>query len=261
MKYSSFFLPGLIAIAFVNCTKNTGTNINTNIDDTSLVKTLTEDFAGLSPNIHSVFTFNYDAQKRISEITSDSVNIDFEYSNGLITKNIYPIGQPPQHNYYYFNNDSLLDSAFLTLDPITTNHVYYQYDPGNGIVQRIEYAIINGGDTMTRYAYKYGYDNRENPVLISAYFIEGPADSGLVYQDQFIYSGSANIVTSADMMYPDHMRSKNLLSSTNHLSQLPGVSYSETYSYEFDDHNRLKTLMVQNNSSSPYTYIKNYTYY
>lgn len=261
MKHSSLLLPGLIAIAFVNCTKNADTNTGTNTNDTSLVKTLTEDYAGLSSNAHNVFTFYYNMQKKISAIKSDDVNIDFEYSNNLITKNIYPNGQTAQHNYYYFNNNSLVDSSFLTIDSITTMHAYYQYNSSNEVVQRTEYTINKDGDTLTIYVYKYAYDDKQNPVSISAYFTENP-DSVFVYGDNFVYSNSANIVTSADMMYPDYMRSKSLLSSTSHLSQLPGLSFNETYSYAFDDRKRLETVTAQvNYNSSSYTHIKSYTYY
>lgn len=260
MAYEIFFIffPVLIAITSVNCTKNIGEDFpgdtdTTNINDTSLVKTLSIDYGSGSPY---VYTFYYDAQKRITEIKSDNLNIDYEYSDtAIIKKNIYSNGSPANYDYYYFNNDSLLDSAFLTVDSITVLHVYFQYNSGKEVVQRIEHRI-NNGDTLMTNAEKFDYDNSRNPTQIEYYFF-GISPGNLASEDKLIYSDTANIVTSADMMYPDYIRSKNLLRSDTHISYIgPGLSHYDIYSYEFDDHNRLKTESIQSDPDY-FSYTKN----
>jgi hypothetical protein len=184
-----------------------------------MVKTLTEDFTGTNVTpYHNVSIFFYDDLNRISDITSDSANIDLEYSNGLIIKNIRYKNFSPRHIYYYFNKASLLDSSVSITESFTdTLHIIYTYNSNNQVTQSVERTISNTGN-ITELIYKYEYDEKGNPSIVTGYFDINNFDSETTYT----YSDSTNFTNSADMLYPDRIKSADLLKTSNFRSHVQG---------------------------------------
>src|SRR4030095_4592114 len=121
----------IIAVFINSCSKGTDKGPDNSADTSLKVKRVTRDFLDLydpSYNTHSVYTLYYDDQDRLIRMESDSTNINFEYNNNVIQKDIYPNSNSAQHIYYYFNS-SITESSPDTI------HNVYTYNSKNQIIQ------------------------------------------------------------------------------------------------------------------------------
>lgn len=246
MKYYSFCLLSVVIIC--SCSKNTSDIPDTPFipNTSSLVKKIIEDRSGTFA-YHYEYSFNYDNLNRISEIHSDVSDIDFEYVDNVIKKNVYPAGSAPEHYFYYYNTDSLLDSSVSVIDTLSI-HTSYIYNSAGQVIQRIEKTINNkNSDTIDTYVYPYKYDAKGNITFIERYFVTY-ADSISISNDRFEFSDTVNFITSADIMYPDKVsRNANLVKEEHHDSYYMPSAFSHHYyyKYEFDEHKRIKVITIE----------------
>jgi len=262
MKKLPLFITLAVIVLLNSCTKDSGLNAN-NTPDTSLkVKTLTEDVVdsfNMANNTHTVFTLSYDGEDRLIKMESENYNIDFEYGNNIIKKNIYEKGQPAQHFYYYFKNDLLLDSSVVITEssPGDTMHATYIYNEQGQLEQEIDIVKDNVSDKDS-FVYEYTYDSRGN---LTGYLAN--ASWGYYGSGSYTYSDSANFSNSADMIYPDKIYSPNLLEKASSDSWVPGSgSIDSYYKYKFDNNHRIVEIIRSDIFSTGYvfTFTTSYTY-
>jgi len=265
MKKVLLYLISVVIILFNSCTKNAGPDAGNRPDTSLKVKTLTEDYRlwtnyGSDQNPHTVFILEYDAENKLIKMKSDSVNIDFEYSNNIIKKNTYTLSRygdySEQHINYYFNNISLLlDSSISvtegTVDTAIVRSVYF-YNSEN----KRELEIITSTDiyrTIIDTGF-YKYDNNGN--LFSRTRPSYP------YYEENTYYDSVNFHNSADMIYPDRINNPNLLKEYNSAfnSVFGGI---ERFSYKFDSNHRISVITDSGSytMSPPWIFTQSFTYY
>jgi hypothetical protein len=263
MKKVLLYLTPTVIILFNSCTKNGGADAGNQPDTSLKVKTLTEDVIyryGIE-NLHRVYILEYNAQNRLIKMKSDSSNIDFEYTNNIIRKNSYTLytnGYIKERITCYFNNVSgLLDSSETVSEGIVDSAIVrsaYFYNAENMREQEIITTINYTHGTRTIDTAFYKYDNNGNLFTLTW------PDKPYWWEEKNIYYNSANFYNSADMIYPDRIKNKNLLKEYTLSTYTAGT---ERFSYKFDSHHRISVITDSAiyNHFPPYVATRSFTYY
>lgn len=243
----------LTVIIFVACKKDKSSDSGSNSNNR--VKTYTEDLT-LAGGAHSIatFTLSYDANGRVTGLIPAppvdfkilySYNTGINYSTELFNSNVLEI-----HEDVFYNSNSFLDSTFEYNDTKDTTTEKYFYNANNQLIKTNEYVYsATTGPSLTN-TITYSYDADGNMVqstgtdaitdlyeyyndLFFTYPLIGPSDGSLLQKHHLIKTHSR--VSSG---YP---------------------AGSASFTYTFDDHNRMSTEKSISDDST--VVLKTYTYY
>jgi antitoxin component YwqK of YwqJK toxin-antitoxin module len=128
------------------------------------------------------FTFTYNAQKKVSEITSsEGFRSVFRYENGkLAWAENYEDGEKVGENNFQYENGRVKSNMYLTAYPQGGGHVIYRptfqavynYN-ANGTLQKISnFVKADAGDQLVldnEYVYQQ-YDTKKNPLTVISEF-------------------------------------------------------------------------------------------
>ena len=243
----------LAVIIFVACKKDK--SADSAADANNKVKTYTEDIT--SPGgVHTIatYTLSYDANGRVTGLIPAppfdfkilySYNTGINYSVEVYNSNILNI-----HEDMFYNANSLLDSTFQYNNSQDTTTEKCFYNANNQLIKTSEYVYsVTTGSSLTN-SVAYTYDANGNmvqsvgtdaitelyeyyPDLFFAYPLIGPSD-GSVSQKHHLIKTHSRLSSG----YPDG---------------------SASFTYTFDDHNRISTEKGVDDDST--VVLKTYTYY
>lgn len=211
------------------------------------VKTYTEDYTTSSG--HTVVTFNvsYDANDRITSMTSVSSPGDkFVYtynSNNTYTFDIYNSNKVSIHVLYFTNSLSLIDSSFQYNDTQDTSAEKYIYN-GRQLTQLKEYNYVAGVGAVLTNLHNYTYDLNGNMLKDAT---ANAVTTYEYYDNLFDNLSIGNVYTRPN---------KNLVKTTTVTEG--GISEKSDHTYTFDNRNRLTSEKIV--TSTGEVAIKSYTY-
>lgn len=148
----------LIALCLVySCKKNNGADSAGNSDK---LKMYIEDVK--TPGSHQVdsFTVSYDANNRITGLTSPALTFTYGYTTTGFTLDLYNFGQLSIHEIAYINSSSYVDSTFQYNDTNDTTTEGFTYS-GDLLTRMITYNYSTAGTSVFSED-DYTYDNNGN---------------------------------------------------------------------------------------------------
>lgn len=202
----------------------TTATIEYNTDGT--VKKFFTDFGILGA---TTFTLTYNAQKKVSEITSgDGFKSVLRYENGnLVWAENYEDGEKVGENSFQYENGRIKSNMYLTAFPQGGGHVIYRptfqavytYN-ANGSLQKVSnYVKAAAGDLLVlenEYAFQQ-YDTKKNPLTVVSEFSQimlympVPANNPLIEKvynaNGAVEETTANVYTYDASGYPLTLKS------------------------------------------------------
>jgi hypothetical protein len=231
MKIITFLILPLFALVFFSCKKDNGTTTPL----TSVkVKTYTEDntFGGT----HTVVTFNinYDSSdKIISMISASDTGYKFVYqynSTTSFTMDIFYSNVLVNHDIFFINSSSFVDSSVQYYNTIDTSTEKYLYNASNQLVRQKEYDYTTATGSVLWNTHNFTYDSNGN-------VISDADDHSVITFEYTAVVGSLSIDPLYVLYYT---KSHNLVQTSTYTSD-DGTTEIGNYTYTFDSQNRLST--------------------
>lgn len=142
------------------------------------LKSMTMDMGILDP---ATFTFTYNAQKKIAEVTTDDGDkTKFIYQSGvLVWAENYQEGEKVSENNFQYENGKMKSNTLLTGYPQGDGSIIYRptyrtvfHYNANGNAQKVStYTLDNNNQLALESEFVYQqYDNKKNPLAVIAEF-------------------------------------------------------------------------------------------
>lgn len=237
-------------ILFSSCQKEVDGDPDVVVTDK--VKTYTEEVISDDlGNFTVTFNLSYDANDRITAMTSSTdpgSKFAFTYKTGSYSMDLYDSGVWEIHEDYFLNGNSLVDSAFQYNNTEDTSTTKYVYNGNSQLVKmyQYEYSHVTGPELWN--IINYTYDAGGN--LVSTLDTYNYAETYEYYPD-LVYAMPA-ITPFANL------RKQRLLKKYT-LSINGSPVGSASYTYTFDNKNRLSTQRAEDTDGNIVT--KTFTYF
>jgi len=243
----------LALIIFAACKKDKSADNSTAAN--AKVKTYTEDIT--SPgggHVTATYTLSYDINGRVTGLLV-APPIDFEikyiYNTGIdYSVEIYNSNVLNIHQDVFHNANSFLDSTFEYNDTKDTTTEKCFYNANNQLIKTNEYvySAITGSSLTNSVTYTYDADGN----MVQSNGTDGISELYEYYPDPF-------------MVYPLLRASDGIATQKHHLIKTHSTTIngypdeSASFTYTFDEHNRISTEKGISDDST--VVIKTYTYY
>ena len=234
-----------LLVILYGCSKDSG---NAGTGASLKVKSVTEELAG--PTYHRVTTsmLSYDPQDRLISLQSDSITTSLTYGPGLIEKNVYHIGLPEEHSFFYVRPDGVVDSSVLYSVIFDSIYFSYQYNSKNQLEMETMRSNVWPASSYDTIYYEYN----------SAGDFSKTTQAGNV--NTFEYYDQPNYRTPLSILIPWFPVTPHLLKQSWYAFN--GVNQTTTTcAYDFDDYGRIISVSNQTTGSYPQAYKITYTYY
>ncbi len=239
------FLPIVFLSLFVSCKKDDGPAPPGN---GNRIKIYIED-ASLTPyNRIDTFNISYDASGRITSLASTKGGqFVYTYNTGNFVMDIKNNGNLIIREYFYLNNNQLIDSNFQYNDTGDSSTEKLIYNTANQLTQmkRYDYSLLTGSSLFQ--ITNYTYDNAGN---LSS---ETRGDeTGTIYSvTTYTHNSVLNDVFGFNLPYYPTLHKYLITTKTQ------GSSYVN-YEYTYDNLNRVVTEKDTDNNG--YVVVKKYIY-
>lgn len=237
------------ACALFSCKKSSNSNSTNNPNK---LKLYIEDLSQTPANEIDTFTVTYDADNRITALTSLKEKFVYTYSSSSFTLDLYDFNALSIHEILFLNNQSYIDSTFQydnTNDTTTEKYIY----TGSLLTSLTTYDYTTLGGAQFDTQDEYQYDNNGNVTT------DTQTDQ---YADVTITTatyGSQLLNFSINpSYYPLH--SKNVPITQTVTDGLGDTEAAITYTYTFDSKGRV-TKQTATDSVSGYILSKIFVYY
>jgi hypothetical protein len=252
MKLKTLIAPAILFTLFsLSACKKSNTNSTPN--NPNKLKLYIEDGTNSPLNIIDTFTVSYDAENRITALTSPNLGSVYTYnSNKSFTLDLYNNSVLSIHEILFLNSQSLVDSTFQYDDTNDTTTEKYIYN-GKLLTRLTDYIYSASGsqiDTQDDYA----YDNNGNRITDT----QSDGFGGVNTISTFTYTNKILNFALQPIYYPT--TSMNLPASQTQTDGSGNILAAVTYAFNFDSSGRV-VKEKDTDTINGYTYVKTYVYY
>jgi YD repeat-containing protein len=238
----------ICASALFSCKKSSNSNTQNNPNK---LKLYIEDASQTPLGIIDTFTVSYDADSRITALTSLSEKFVYTYSNSSFTLDLYQNNALSIHEILFLNNQSYIDSTFQYDN--TSDSTTEKYNYNGKLLSRLTSYIYSSSGSQIDTQDDYVYDNNGN--LTTDTQTDGFGDVNTI--STFTYTGKILNFSIQPFYFP--VKSENLPATQVQTDGVGDTLASVTYAYTFDSQGRV-IAETDTDSVSGYTLVKRYVY-
>jgi hypothetical protein len=218
-----------IAVFFLfSCKKNNGTDSS---GSSVKLKLYIEDVKYASQDQTDTFAVAYDANNRITSLSSPDLRFDYTYSDKSFTLDLYENNALSIHEIAYINSASYVDSTFQFNNTNDTTTEGYSYN-GSQLIHLVTYSYSDSYSEIETVD-DYTYDSNGNMVKDTQ--SDGNGNTNQV--STFTYTNKPLKVTINPTYFAP--ASKYLPATQKQADGQGNANFAITYSYQFDGAGRL----------------------